>query len=392
MGRYFTITTFLLIGIYGAADAGVKTKAAKEAAEYILGKFGKEAAEQGVETLTRKIEVLAVKHGDDAITAVKSVGPRIFRIVEEAGEHGSQAIKLMARHGDDAVWVVAKKNRLAIFVKYGDDAAESMMKHGELAEPLIQAMGKPAAGALNAVSKQNGRRLAMMADDGVLTKIGRTDEFLGVVRKHGDAAMDFIWANKGSLTVAAALTAFLANPEPFINGTADITKVVAENVGQPLASIPGQVASEAARTTNWTLVLSVVVIVVGGISGVRVWLRHRKAALAVLLCSSFLLSGCGTSALPPPVTVTYRSSFVGLGKVVVISNNSSHHLYNVRVVGRNFEEVSSASVKATDHLAPGSSVEVGWLEFESWVLQPGETIEVYADNYVSPKVSIIPSE
>jgi len=310
MGRYFTLAAFLLIGICGAADAGVKSKAAKEAAEYVLGKFGKEAAEQGVETLTRKIEVLAVKHGDDAITAVKNVGPRTFRIVEEAGEHGPQAIKLMARHGDDVVWVVAKKNRLAIFVKYGDDAAESMMKHGEMAEPLIHSMGKPAAGALNAVSKQNGRRLAMMAADDALTKIGRTDDLLEVVRKHGDAAMDFIWANKGSLTVAAALTAFLANPEPFINGTADITKVVAENVGQPLASVPGQVASEAARTTNWTLVLSVVVVVVGGIAGVKVWLRHRKTALAVLLCSSVLLSGCGTSALPPPVTVSYRSSLV----------------------------------------------------------------------------------
>jgi hypothetical protein len=277
MNRYFTLAAFLaVIGSNGAADAGVKTTAAKEVAEYVLGKFGKEATDQGVETLARKIEVLAVKHGDDALAAVKKVGPRSFRIMEEAGEHGPQAIKLMARHGDDAVWVIAKKNRLAIFVKYGDDAAESMMRHGILAEPLIQTMGKPAASALSVVSKQNGRRIAMMARDGALTKIGRTDELLGIVRKHGDAAMEFIWANKGTLTVAAALTAFLANPEPFIDGTADITKTVAENVGQPLASVPGQIASEAARITNWTLVLSVAVVVVGGLFGTKAWFRKRK--------------------------------------------------------------------------------------------------------------------
>jgi hypothetical protein len=103
------------------------------------------------------------------------------------------------------------------------------------------------------------------------------------------------------------------------------------------------------------------------------------------------LAGCGTSALPPPVTVTYRPSLVGIGLVVQISNDSGHHLYNVRVVGRNFEEVASASVKAADHLGPGEVIEVGWMEFESWVPVPGETIEVYADNYLTPKLSVVPN-
>lgn len=73
-----------------------------------------------------------------------------------------------------------------------------------------------------------------------------------------------------------------------------------------------------------------------------------------------------------------------------ITNNSSHHLYNVRVVGRNFKELSSASVRAAAHLRPGATVEVGWMEFESWTPIPGETMEVYADNYLTPHISIIP--
>jgi hypothetical protein len=120
--------------------------------------------------------------------------------------------------------------------------------------------------------------------------------------------------------------------------------------------------------------------------------ENRIAVFALMLATSILVfSGCGRSMLPPPVTVTYRSSLLGIGQVAGITNNSNHHLYNVKVVGRSFKEKSSASVKVTDHLSPGSTVEVGWFEFGSWVPQSGETLEVYADDYATPRVSIIPS-
>mgnify|MGYP001812508613 FL=1 len=118
--------------------------------------------------------------------------------------------------------------------------------------------------------------------------------------------------------------------------------------------------------------------------------RLFSLSVAVMTVLTLIVSGCGKSALPPPVTVTYRDSLVGVGKVIQITNNSSHHLYNVRVVGRNYEEVSSASVKATDHLRPHDYVEVGWMEFEAWVPIPGESVEVYCDDYAAPYISIIP--
>ena len=85
---------------------------------------------------------------------------------------------------------------------------------------------------------------------------------------------------------------------------------------------------------------------------------NRAPALMALLLSgiALMVSGCGNSVFPPPVDVSYRSSLFGIGKVVVITNTSGHHLYNVKVLGRNFKQVSSASVKATDHLAPGGVV------------------------------------
>ncbi len=280
--RICIITTCFAVTLPNVSDAQGKAVLAREAVEYAMRKFSKEVAEVGVETMTRKIETLAIKYGDDVFLAVRKVGPRTLRIVEESGEYGLESVKLMARYGDDAVWVVAKKNRMAIFIKYGDNAAEGMMKHGEIAEPLLTSFGKPAAGALKSVSSQNCRRLAILANDGQFAKIGQTPELLEVVAKYGDRAADFIWRNKGSLTVTAVLTAFLANPEPFLDGATDITKIVAENAVKPIAVGIGQVPIEVVRNTNWTLVVVCCVCVLGLLAGVRLWLRHRGLAAKVV--------------------------------------------------------------------------------------------------------------
>ena len=264
---------FLLVvfGVFARplpAHAQGKAAIAREMAEYVMKKFGKEVADEGVETLTRKIETVILKYGDDGVVAVKNVGPRSFRLIEEAGENGVESVKLMAKYGDEAVWVVGKKGRLAIFVKYGDDAAEAMIKHGEIAEPLIGKFGDSAALALKSVSSQNARRISMLDDAGELAAIGRTPELLTVVGRYGDAAMDFVWKNKGALTVAATLTAFLSDPEPFINGTRDLAQTVGTSLVQPIAQ-------EVAKRTNWTVVILTLIGIACGIFGLRYWIRSQ---------------------------------------------------------------------------------------------------------------------
>ncbi|HVX13820.1 MAG TPA: hypothetical protein VHC22_21740 [Pirellulales bacterium] len=268
MNRIVILAVALALGQPVVAYAGVTSKIAKEAAEYVLRKFGREAEEQGLQTLTRNIEKLGVKYGDDAVTAVKKVGPRAFSLIDEAGDKGVDAIRLLAQYGDDAAWVVAKPNRLALFGKYGDEAAEAMIKQGRIAEPLIESIGTPAAGALKVVSTQNGRRLAIMAEDGTLAKIGRTDELLRVVGKYGDRAMNFVWRNKGTLALGAALTAFLADPQPFLDGTVELTKTATESIAKPLAA-------EIGRSADWTLVLPALAAVAALLIGLKAWLRHR---------------------------------------------------------------------------------------------------------------------
>jgi hypothetical protein len=119
----------------------------------------------------------------------------------------------------------------------------------------------------------------MMLETGELAVIGRTPEVLGVIGKYGDPAMEFLWRHKGVLGSGAVLAAFIADPEPYLAGVKNITEVVAENTLKPLAEVPATVAREAAgevaRSTNWTLIFSLVVLVPGGLAALRSWRRSR---------------------------------------------------------------------------------------------------------------------
>jgi hypothetical protein len=119
------------------------------------------------------------------------------------------------------------------FLQYGDEAANVLVRHPGVAEPLVERGGLQAVKALGAVDPRSGRRLAMLLD-GELANAGRHPELLGVVAKHGDPAVNFLWQHKEALAGGAALVAFLANPEPFLNGTRDIAAIAGDSVVKPV--------------------------------------------------------------------------------------------------------------------------------------------------------------
>jgi len=262
------------------AEAGVASRAIREAIEFAGKKFGKEVAEEGVERMAVKMTQLAAKHGDDVVVAAfKKVGPQAGRIVSEAGEHGGVALRLLAKHGDDALPIVAKATTLKAVAHYGDDAATAILKHGNVGEEIIERFAHEGAEALAKVTPQNGRRLAILAAEGQLKP-----ELVSVVSRYGDEACDFVWRNKGSLAIGAALTAFVASPEEFLDGTRELTATVAEATIQPLAEaavrplaeVPKAVAAEVARNTNWTLLA---VLAAGGVVAIAALLHWKSRAL-----------------------------------------------------------------------------------------------------------------
>ena len=134
--------------------------------------------------------------------------------------------------------------------------------------------GSAAVEALGAIGPRGGRRLAMMAEGGELAAIGRTPELMQVITRHGDAAMDFIWRNKGPLAVGTTLTGFLANPEAFINGTTQLAGTVGNAAVKPLV----QEAGRAVSSLIWA-----VLVLVFGVAGAGIYLvvKHPKLAAEV---------------------------------------------------------------------------------------------------------------
>jgi len=258
--RFLNILMALTLGIAGLAtantvSANAKSGAAREMIETVCEKFGKKLTRESSETLVRRADDPIVRYGDDAAEAIRKVGPRSLDLIEQAGAHAPDAVRLMARRGDDAVWVISQPKRLAIFVKHGDDAAEAMIRHREIVEPILQSLGKPGAKALANVNSQNARRIAMMVEDGDLTKIGRTPEVMSVVERFGDRAMQFIWRHKFVLAGGTALAAFLDNPEPFIDGTQKVAVAGVNSIGAPIAA-------QAANRIPWPVVTFAVIAII----------------------------------------------------------------------------------------------------------------------------------
>lgn len=260
---------FLTVGLDAHdVSAGVTTAAVREAVEFVSKKFGKEVASEGVEAVTRQIEKIGATYGDEGLEAIRKVGPQAAKLADDAGVHGAEAVRMMSRYGEKGVWVAGKSERLALVARYGDDAAEALLKQGEIAEPLIKEYGPNAAKALKTVSEQNGRRLAIMAEEGELKKFMLQPQLFDTIGKYGDRAADFVWKNKGALAVGTALAAFLADPEPFLDGTRDIAEIAAKSVVLP-------VALDISESVNWTAFF---ITFLGGLTALWMWrsyLRHR---------------------------------------------------------------------------------------------------------------------
>jgi hypothetical protein len=166
--------------------------------------------------------------GDLAGTAAREVAERLGR-----GLRGT-ASRRAARHVEDAARAVTP--RLSV---------------GMTLVPLAGSSGR----AMVALAPRNARRLAMLAEDGTLTRTGRWSELLAVIERHGDRAMDFVWRHKGALAVPTILAKFLAEPEVFLGGARELIGGAAREAMQPLADV-----ADAAASRGMNIARSVVVV------------------------------------------------------------------------------------------------------------------------------------
>jgi len=226
------ISTSLFLGIClwtSLLWGGGAGRVLQEALEAFARRPPRGLTDDAVRVIVADMSRLASRYGDDLVlAAMKKSGPETVSMVlrsasRETEEH---ALRLLARHGKPAIMAASRPTSLALLAKFGDDAGEALVRHGTIAEPLIENYGTPMAQALRSVNSRNARRLAMLEKDGILARIPQRDDVLKVVAKYGDSAADWIWKNKGSITVAAVVAAFVANPEAFLRGTGALVGTV----------------------------------------------------------------------------------------------------------------------------------------------------------------------
>jgi hypothetical protein len=275
MSRSLLIGKFIFVGFVWGLVTFPQTltaqfsRAARETAEYVMKKFSRKVGAGSVETLALRIERLSLRYGDEVIPVIRKGGPTVLRALEEAGEEAPRLVKFSLRYGDQAIWVISRTKGAAIFLRYGDDAGRAMIKHGEIVEDVIESYGQPAAKAMAELSGQQARRLVSMHKNGELARIGRAKELLETITQKSepgwaDKVMDFIWRNKGALTVGTLLVAFLTNPEPFINGTVKLGEHTV-----------GKISEGVARNTNWTVIIILGILAIVGLIIFRIYRQNH---------------------------------------------------------------------------------------------------------------------
>jgi hypothetical protein len=235
-----------------------QSAAARKVAREVVEAFGREALERGEARVARLVEA----HGDEVARALRRTGPAGVEVLEK---HGAAGVKILSRWGDDGLRVLAAEGDAAAeaFVRYGDDAIELMVRHPGVGRDLVGHFGEHALRAVR-VPTEGVVQLNRLAP--AINGSGRAAEILAVVERFGDRACGFLWRNKGTIFAAAILAAFLADPKPYLDG-------VKQLVTEPAADV----AREAARRTNWTLVALAALGLGAAAWAVRAgWPRRRR--------------------------------------------------------------------------------------------------------------------
>jgi len=272
------LTIFMTCVATAALSAGPWSKPVRETAEWIFKQFGIGAAGETVEQIARRAARAAARHGDDVLPILRKTGHAGFAALKTAGRQVPDLIRLCTKKGDDALWLITDPDKLKLFLRYGDEAAEALIKHPHIADGLVTRFGDNAAAALTRLSRTNAQRLAISAQDGLLTQTSRSAELLPVIRKYGDQAMDFIWKNKGALTTLTLLSTFVRDPEPYISGGKDL---VVEAAARPVTEIGKKAveeipASMAENLSKHPFVFAGLAVFLYLAWRVRAWLKRLK--------------------------------------------------------------------------------------------------------------------
>jgi hypothetical protein len=268
----FTLLAISAVCAYTPPSWALASKAAQETAEYVVKKFGLGLGKQTLDDIGGSLVRLSTRYGDDVLPFARVAGPKGLQLLDKVGDTGAKAIlRIFQRYGAKAEWLINSPDRVNLVMKYGDDVADAMVRHPGIATDVVNKYGKGGAVALNNLDTMKGRSLVkMMVDDPAFSSLASGDQIISVVGRYGNAAMDFIWRNKGALAGTAAMAAFLRDPEPYIAGAKTL-------VVEPVTEIAGQSVHTVAQSVSWNwVILPLMAILFLGYGGLTLLMRIQR--------------------------------------------------------------------------------------------------------------------
>lgn len=241
------------------AQAGIVSaggRAARELAEELAEQAGKKAGRGFVETASVELGRIAGTCGDESFDVIRKHGIAAYRVFQKAGDDaGPYLTRAIRVHGDAALRVGQTAAGRTILREGSDAAIRAVARHGDAAIPLIRQYGDDAAEAFGNLSGLNGRRLIQAGEERLWTK-EQLQALLEPIRMRGDRAMDFIWKNRRVLAGGVLLAAFVANPDPYLNGA---RKLVAD----PIARIASGALGRIVDAIHWNLWFGAAALLLG---------------------------------------------------------------------------------------------------------------------------------
>ena len=256
----------LLIITAAPLAQAVPATALRETLEIVTRKFGRESLGEGAQAFLKRIDDQAARFGqDNVLKAVTAVGPSALRTAAKYGDDAGAVYRVLGRHGAKAARICDDPALARLFIRHGDEAAEAMIKHPGLAARVLESHGSEAARALVKLNRTNGGRLARLHGENFFAATPAHRGLFGVIERFGDRGLDFIWRHKAVLLGGAVLAAFLADPEPYLDGVAELGAGVAEAV-----------VGKVGETANWNILVPAVLAVLALAALALWWLRGGK--------------------------------------------------------------------------------------------------------------------
>ncbi len=242
-------------------------KAARETAEFIAAKWGREAAGEGLETSVR---ALIRTHGDEIVPLLRHHGPDLIRV---ASRHGDDAIPLIHRFGDDGMEVLLRSGDEVMdqVRRFGDDAMEIAIRHPGVGERLVAELGEDGIRLGKTLSTEETIQTLRLLP--VLKKEGGVEPFVKAVDRYGSAVFTYIGRHPEVALGGAALALLLAKPEIVVEAI--------ETAGTAIGRGAHAAGTEAIGD-NWLPWTAIFLLLISAIYAaprfLAVWLKHRRPA------------------------------------------------------------------------------------------------------------------